>query len=86
MATTFFKFKPSFVLRSEDKFVMSDPEILLTSFFGGMNNGRSLQLSIFSNNLHSSKPKVSMLTRTDVTKLRNELNRWLDNDVLTEVD
>ncbi len=77
MATTFSKTKPEY--NNEPQ---SNADVALTSFYGGTRNGRSLQLTL-SDGLSS---KYSLLTKADVQKVVNDLNRWLNGDDLSEIE
>lgn len=80
MATTFAIIPSTYILRPEDR-LHSDSDVALTSFYGGILNDRSLQLTVGDVESH----KYTLLKTEDVRKLRDELNNWLERKELTEV-
>ena len=79
MATTFAKVETAF--KHEPYDALLPHTVFLTSFFGGNENGRSLQLTLNGYN-NSSYIK---LTAPDVVKLYLELDKWLTRAPLEEI-
>jgi len=58
-----------------------DANIILTSFFGGVEKGRSLQITI---NAEHESGHVQ-LTKDQAIELRKGLDEWLSGNPLTEI-